>query len=227
MSILIAILFYSQLVDNASSVLCSRWDPQANGVSEICSCYISSTFKWPWDQILVVCLGCLLRLAIQYLTPMVIWSAQSSWKLSIYKHLFDDIYITGARGVWITDSCNQSHMTSRSAPTTHTSETSVETEAPTFTAQYSQPGHFGLLLVSHARVWRNSSHYMHVVHSNMSFCICTQDLTDGSVPPLPPVYGVVLQSFSYVGLVISLLCLTAFIITHLASRWSCLYFLSK
>ena len=40
----------------------------------------------------------------------------------------------------------------------------------------------------------------------------------GHVPPLDGVYVVVLESFSYVGLVISLLCLTAFIITHLASR---------
>ena len=31
-------LFYSQLIDNASHVLCSLWDPQANGMSKTCSC---------------------------------------------------------------------------------------------------------------------------------------------------------------------------------------------
>ena len=41
--------------------------------------------------------------------------------------------------MWITDSCYQNHTLDNK------SETGVPT---TFTAQYSQPGHFGLLLVS-------------------------------------------------------------------------------
>ena len=44
--------------------------------------------------------------------------------------------------MWITDSCYQNH----------TLDNSSETEVPTtFTAQYSQPGHFGLLFVSQER----------------------------------------------------------------------------
>ena len=68
------------------------------------------------------------------------------------RQLIDDLSIAGARGVWITDSCDQS-----STPTTQPPENSMGAEAPTtlgattvptFTARYSQPGHFGLLLVS-------------------------------------------------------------------------------
>ena len=52
------------------------------------------------------------------------------------------LHPTGARGVWITDTCYQNH----------TLDNSSETEVPTtFTAQYSQPGHFGLLFVSQER----------------------------------------------------------------------------
>ena len=63
----------------------------------------------------------------------------------MYVHLrhtyevYNSIHHIGARGVWITDSCYQNH----------TLENKSETGVPTtFTAQYSQPGHFGLLLVS-------------------------------------------------------------------------------
>ena len=62
MSILIALLFYSQLVDNATSVLCSRWDPQANGVSEICSCYI---YKQHFQVTLRSNISCVSRLSIE------------------------------------------------------------------------------------------------------------------------------------------------------------------
>ena len=51
--------------------------------------------------------------------------------------------------MWVTDSCNQNHTLAHLTPTTQSPENS---EAPptvqNFTAQYSQPGHFGLLLVS-------------------------------------------------------------------------------
>ena len=152
--------------------------------------------------------------------------------------------------MWITDSCDQNHTSFGSTPTPQSPENSMGAEVPTmstFTAQYSQSGHFGLLLVSQGRE-REFWHKLltatlhtctcialfpgsHVGEDHtqepgnkastcstcsfMSFFIHTQDLNDG---PLPPVYGAVLQSFSYVGLVISLVCLTAFLVTHLASR---------
>ena len=51
--------------------------------------------------------------------------------------------------MWVTDSCNQNHTSTDLTQTTQSPENS---EAPptvqNFTAQYSQPGHFGLLLVS-------------------------------------------------------------------------------
>ena len=48
---------YSQLVDNATSVLCSLWDPRANGMSEM-NAFISkqhyhlnkALILRPWDQ---------------------------------------------------------------------------------------------------------------------------------------------------------------------------------
>ena len=44
---------YSQLVDNATSVLCSLWDPRANGMSEM-NAFISKQHYHlnirPWDQ---------------------------------------------------------------------------------------------------------------------------------------------------------------------------------
>ena len=60
------------------------------------------------------------------------------------------------------------------------------------------------------------------LHNYLARFAHTQDLMldshCGSGFPLDGVYIVVLESFTYVGLVISLLCLIAFIITHLASR---------
>jgi len=35
MSSVTCLLFYPQLVDNATSVFCSRWDPLANGMSKM------------------------------------------------------------------------------------------------------------------------------------------------------------------------------------------------
>ena len=71
------------------------------------------------------------------------------------KPLFHDISITGARGAWITDSCDQNHTSSGSTPTPQSPENSMGAEVlttmSTFTARYSQPGHFGLLLVSQGR----------------------------------------------------------------------------
>ena len=40
MSSITNLLFYSQLVDNATSVFCSHWDPLANGMSKIDNLYL-------------------------------------------------------------------------------------------------------------------------------------------------------------------------------------------
>ena len=78
---------------------------------------------------------------------LLLFDAQTRY---VYIHWL--ISTTGARGVWITDSCDQDHTSSGSTPTPQSPENSMGAEVlPTvqiFTTQYSQPGHFGLLLVS-------------------------------------------------------------------------------
>ena len=83
----------------------------------------------------IVWLGCLVTLAIQYLANVVIDKLRVAYISDELKQLFDDINLTGAQGVWITDSCNPN-------PTSSTPTMQI------YTARYSQPGHFGLLLVS-------------------------------------------------------------------------------
>ena len=78
---------------------------------------------------------------------LLLFDAQTRY---VYIHWL--ISITGARGVWITDSCDQNHTSSGPTPTPQSPENSMGAEVlPTvqiFTTRYSQPGHFGLLLVS-------------------------------------------------------------------------------
>ena len=68
--------------------------------------------------------------------------------------------VTGKLGAWLTLSCENVSSSYHSSSSTSYSTRSVQppqnslrtTVVQTFTAQYSQPGHFGLLLVSHVGI---------------------------------------------------------------------------
>ena len=78
--------------------------------------------------------------------------------------------------MWITGSCDQNHTSSGSTQTTQPPENAMGAESlttletttvQTFTTRYSQPGHFGLLMVSLEceRVMTQVTSLSHVVHA--------------------------------------------------------------
>ena len=82
-----------------------------------------------------------------HLATVVIDHLRVAYVSGEVKSLFVDMNLTGAQGVWITetDSCDQNPTSSM--PTVQI-----------FTARYSQPGHFGLLLVSQGCQGIETSH---------------------------------------------------------------------